>query len=127
MSASKLKTIIQLNIEPGSTFKNPGKGQSVVAKINDNKISYKRGRSSFSLRFDDINKTYNYFIGQEVTTRDLKTFAPSVFDSNALPSGHNCNCTFLFLILNHIGFATAISGKGVVGDPFKCQFLKGAC
>jgi len=49
---------------------------------------------------------------------DLKTDNPSVFDSQARPAGHSCNCTFLFMVLHQMGIASNVHGRGVRGNPF---------
>jgi hypothetical protein len=41
-----------------------------------------------------------------------------IFDSNARPAGHSCNCTFLFLVLKEIGLCGEIKGAGKAGNPF---------
>jgi hypothetical protein len=51
-----------------------------------------------------------------MTTRDLKDFAPDVYDSAA--GGHNCNATVLMLALNRMGLATPVWGRGQRGAPF---------
>jgi hypothetical protein len=110
-----------------TAFENPGGGTSIVLKITDKAIAYRRGKSSISVPFQDIFKAYAAFQGQRVSSSDLKMFAPSVFDPQARPAGHSCNATFLFLVLQRIGsVAGRIEGNGVKGDPYYVHINRGS-
>jgi len=105
-------------VSSGSVFKNPGSGTSVVKSITNDRIYYKRRSSTISIKFADLFNAYQTFKGSWISSADLKKLAPNVFDTKARPAGHDCNCTFLYLILQSVGLAGNISGSGVKGDPF---------
>jgi len=102
----------------GTVLKNPGRGTSEVTGFTEEKISYVRGSSKMYVGFEDLFRAYSKFKGQYVTSSDLKTYAPHIFDSSARPAGHSCNCTFLFLLLGRMNLAGDIQGAGVRGNPF---------
>lgn len=102
----------------GAVINNPGGGTSTIAGYNDSKVSYVRGQSKMAVAFSDLHEAYLAFVGQKVSSSQLKIFQPSVFDSAARPSGHNCNCTFLFCILEQLGLSSAVIGSGVRNSPF---------
>jgi hypothetical protein len=56
------------------------------------------------------------FSGRGVSSSDLKSLSPSVFDSSQ--NGHSCHCTFLFMALRQMGIVNEIWGKGRPGKPF---------
>lgn len=73
------------------------------------------------LNYASMNEAYERFRGKVVYTNDLREFQPNVFDSKN--HGHSCNCTFLFCILNYIGYTDGtILGAGRIGSPFHIQF-----
>lgn len=82
------------------------------------KISYVRGNSTIAVAVSDLFEAYSQFKGRPMSSTDLREFAPSVFDSNARPAGHSCNCTLHFRILQVLDLAGEIDGAGVRGDPF---------
>ena len=114
---------IRSEVPVGSVFENPGGGISAVLSVTGTHIAYRRGKSKISISFDDLFTAYTSFHGQLVCTSDLRVFAPSVFDSCARPSGHSCNATFLFSLLQRIRLAGAIIGSGVKGNPFSVHFF----
>jgi hypothetical protein len=67
---------------------------------------------------------YARFKGGQMSSSDLKKIKPAVFDSQARPAGHSCNCTFLFMVLKEIGLITRIQGNGVSGNPFFVVLLE---
>ena len=109
---------IKRNMPVGTILKNPGGGTSEVVGYTDEKIAYLRGKSRMYVRYEDLYQAYQKFKGQYVTTSNLRTFRPHVFDSSARPAGHSCNCTFLFLLLGQLGLASDIQGAGRQGNPF---------
>jgi len=112
MDIQYLRTKIVHCIPIGTIFNNPGGGTTTIHKYSDNKLFYIRGKSKISMSFEDIFNTYTTFKGTQVTTNDLKKYN-NHFDSKARkPSGHNCNCTSLFMILHRIGLAEEIKKFG---------------
>ncbi len=118
MDLEQFKREIETKIKAGAILDNPGKGTSVITKLSANGISYKRGRSIIYISFQDFFDTLKHFIGNRVTSSDLKSFRPSVFDSKAKRPGHSCNCTFLFMVLKKLGISSEIGGQGIKGDPY---------
>ena len=103
-------------LPPDTVLKNPGKGTSTIVWCDDERLCYQRGGSRFYVDLQALYGAYHHFKGQEVTTSDLKAYAPGVFDS--ANGGHNCNATVLFLILVQLGMADRIWGHGYRGSPF---------
>jgi hypothetical protein len=124
VTSTEFEKAIKEHIQPGLILKNPGDGTSTIKGYTDNKVSYLRGNSTIYVALDDLYKAYSRFRGQRVTSSDLRTFAPHVFDSNARPAGHSCNCTFLFLILGRLNLAGQIEGRGISGDPFAVEIYE---
>ncbi|MGJ8689992.1 MAG: hypothetical protein ACSHXZ_10765 [Gammaproteobacteria bacterium] len=123
MEFDEFVILIQDTLTPGTEFENPGGGTSLIESISGQGITYKRANSSISVRFHDMYQAFEEFNGRTVTTTELKHFLPSVYDSSARPSGHDCNCTFLFQVLNAIGHASEIQGRGVKGSPFSASVV----
>lgn len=121
MDCNKFAKLIRDVFPIGSRFENPGGGTSLITSFTPGKVAYKRGNSTIYVAFEDLYSAYSHFKGSVVTSTDLKTFLPSVFDSAARPAGHSCNCTFLFEVLERVGLADELSGRGVRGDPFKVE------
>lgn len=122
MTAHEFRSRIISSAPVGTVFNNPGGGTSEVVKTDDEKIAYIRGGSRFYVRFSDLYSAFQKFRGINVTTQDLKEYAPEVFDSSARPAGHSCNCTIMFLLLHQAGLAGEIEGKGRRGNPFASGF-----
>ena len=116
MNIDQFNHKIKLAIQVGTIFDNPGKGTSTVTALSDRGISYLRGRSVIYFSFQDIFDAFEYFNGGKVTSNDLKSYRPIVFDSKA--NGHSCNCTFLFMLLKKMGIASEIGGQGAKGSPY---------
>lgn len=112
------KVKIQESVPVGTVFDNPGGGTSEVISLSDSKISYRRGNATIYVSLQDLFNAYAAFCGRRVSSPELKQSAPSVFDSQARPAGHDCNATFLFLVLRQIGIVCDIKGSGVRGDPY---------
>jgi len=102
----------------GTVLNNPGGGTSTIKKITSNNIYYERGNSSITVALLDLFKAYSDYKGKQVSCSDLKKYSPSIFDSKAINPGHDCNCTFLFLVLKEIAIIQTISGAGVCGNPY---------
>lgn len=109
-----------------TVFDNPGGGTTTIVGFLDTHISYRRGKSEISVAFRDLFETYSNFIGQDVSSIDLRAFRPSVFDSSARPSGHSCNCTFLFYVLEKLKLSRPLRGAGVRGNPYGVKVKEGA-
>ena len=118
MEFDRFKEQIRNSIPVGTKLKNPSRGISTISSYSSSKISYVRGSSTIDVTFRDLFDAYHYFRGKKVMSSALKKYAPSVFDSASRPAGHSCNCTFLFLVLQQLGVAENIGGKGVKGDPY---------
>jgi len=116
MNIDQFKHKIKLAIQVGTIFDNPGKGTSTVTALSDRRVSYLRGRSVIHFSFQDIFDVFEYFNGGKVTSNDLKSYRPIVFDSKA--NGHSCNCTFLFMLFGKMEIASEIGGQGVKGKPY---------
>ncbi len=112
---SFLNKICNIIVE-GKVFNNPGGGTSVIMSCDENSIAYKRGNSTFKVRTCDLFDAFSNFAGKTVTSSQLRSYKPNIFDSNC--NGHSCNCTFFFLLLTELGLAGKIEGKGVRGNPF---------
>ncbi len=103
----------------GSVLENPGGGSSRIERINRERVTYRRENSFITVRWLYLYNAYKHFKGKLVSSTDLKKFAPAVFDSNARPAGHSCNCTFFFCIMIRVGLASGgLQGRGVSGSPF---------
>ncbi len=124
MEFETFKMQIQGSIPIGTTFKNPGGGDSAISSYEAEKFSYVRGNSTFYVAYRDLFDAYSNFRGHKVSSSKLKQYAPSVFDSKARPSGHSCNCTIFFMILQRLELAGDIEGNGVKGDPYFVEIAK---
>ncbi|MDF1817246.1 MAG: hypothetical protein P1U54_01250 [Immundisolibacteraceae bacterium] len=122
MELEEFAALIEEVLPAGFTIENPGGGISTILGHSSGKVSYRRGSSTIYLSYADMLDAYSRFRGEGVSSPDLKSFRPAVFDSTARPSGHSCNCTFLFTALNRIGLAGPIGGGGVRGNPFNAEF-----
>lgn len=123
MELSEFVSTIEKNIAIGTEFENPGGGTSVVKTITPLNISYMRGNSRITVGLQALFQTYVHFSGKSVSCSELKKYAPNIFDSNARPAGHTCNCTFLFLLLMAVDLVDEIDGAGTRGNPFRA-FIK---
>jgi hypothetical protein len=104
-------------IHVGQIFDNPSnKGTSKITKVDDTKIVYIRGKSYITIEFDILYDIYKDFYAKKCSSSDLKKYAPKIFDSKN--SGHNCNCTFLFLVFKELGIVSKIEGEGIAYSPF---------
>jgi len=99
-------------------FTNPGGGTSTIVSVTGTHICYQRKRSKITVSFRDLYDAYTHFRSGRCSSNDLKAFRPSVFDSQARPAGHGCNCTFFFLLLGNMGLCSPIHGTGKSGSPF---------
>jgi hypothetical protein len=109
----------RIALPSGYMFDNPGGGTSRILSVDEKAITYLRRNSSIRVQFADLFRAYDQFKGRKVSSTDLRGFAPAVFDSNARPAGHSCNCTFLFHLLQRLSLTDGpLEGRGVRGDPF---------
>ncbi len=111
-----IKDFFKNKIPVGTILANLGKGTSKIEVYSSDGIKYKRGNSTITLKFNSIYDVWSNFENQDVSSIDLRKFAPRVFDSSK--SGHSCNCTFLFMILKESGVINEIKGNGVAGSPY---------
>ena len=118
MDFSEFKQRISESMPIGTILDNPGGGTSTILSYPSEAVSYRRRNSTMYVSLRDLFDGYMRFKGGQMSSNDLKEINPSVFDSQARPSGHSCNCTFLFMVLQKIGVVTHIQGHGVRGDPF---------
>jgi hypothetical protein len=116
MSLAAFVDCLRRALPEGSVLANPGGGTTTIVWHDRNKLCYMRGESRFYVALEDLYKAYSNFEGSDMSTRDLKAFAPHVFDSNA--KGHNCNATVLMLALHRMDASSAIWGRGRPGAPF---------
>jgi hypothetical protein len=105
-----------VSVPRGMVFQNPGGGTSEVVSLTDENLCYRRRNSNITVAIGDLYRAYANFAGGRLSSRDLRAFMPRVFDSTQ--SGHSCNCTMLFMLLQHLHLCDSIEGRGVAGDPF---------
>lgn len=118
MQFTEFEKAFRASIPVGTIFYNPGGGTSHILSYTDSKVCYLRGKSRIYVQLRDLYSAYKQFCGGQMSSADLRTFKPVVFDSAARPGGHSCNCTFLFLSLEQLGLVDRIYGEGVSGNPF---------
>jgi hypothetical protein len=118
MDLSTSQDAVELHLPGGTVLFNPGGGTTEVVRNTGDVIRYRRGKSTIRVLVSDLYDAYAAFQGRSVSSTELKAFRPSVFNSSARPAGHDCNCTFLFLLLREIGKAGDVEGSGKRGDPF---------
>lgn len=118
MTLNEFIAAVKTAFPVGTVIDNPGSGTSKIVGYSGTDIFYVRGSSRIAVTFTDLHETYSAFRGKHVSSSDLRSFRPSVFDLAARPAGHSCNCTFLFCILKELNLSGPISGSGVRGDPY---------
>ena len=118
MDFLEFKQMIYKSIPIGTVLDNPGGGTSTILSYPSEAVSYRRRNSTMYVSLRDLFDEYITIKGRRMSSNDLKVINPSVFDLQARPAGHSCNCTFLFMVLLKIGVVTHIQGHGVRGDPF---------
>ena len=120
MNQQQFINLVMTNIVSGRIFNNPsGRGTTSIINNNGIKITYRRGNSKISIDIQQLWDAYQNFLGNTVSSTNLKQYRPHIYDSSQ--GGHSCNCTTLFLILRNIGIVNTINGKGVRGNPFWIQ------
>lgn len=102
---------------PETILPSPGRGACTIKGYSDGNVSYVRGKSIIRVSLRDLFAAYAEFRGKEVTSRDLRDYAPQLFDSSARPAGHSCNCTFLFMVLTKLVLTDGILGEGKAYRP----------
>ena len=108
-------------IKGNDVFDNPGGGTSIVVRITDDYIWYKRKNSTMPLPIHAYFKVISDFKSKKCSSTDLKKYMPDVFSSKY--NGHDCNCTFLFRIAEKAELlVNGIQGKGKCGSPFYVVF-----
>jgi hypothetical protein len=96
----------------------PPLADSAIVRTDYQHIWYRRGRSTIKISIRDMWEATEHFAGERVTTNEIRTYRPHVFDSHARPAGHSCNLTFLFAVLLLLKIATDLQGKGRRGSPY---------
>jgi len=104
------------SLPEGTVLQNPGKGTTTVLWCDGERLCYQRGKSRFYVHLADLHNAYTAHIGGDMTTNDVKAFAPGIFDSRS--GGHGCNATVLMLALREMDLAGEIFGRGQRGKPF---------
>ncbi len=118
MEYSVFKERFERSLPVGAIIQNPGGGSSEVVSYNNDAVAYRRGKSTMRASLRVFFEAYVKHSGGSVSSRELKSYLPEVFDSEARPAGHSCNCTFLFAALQLMGLAGELSGRGVSGSPY---------
>ena len=95
---------------------NPLSGTTRIVKYSGDTLVFQRRNSKFYVSLRVLHRILNHFEGGDVSSRDLRRYAPEIFDSRK--GGHSCNCTMLFIISVATGIADTIEGRGQAGDPF---------
>src|SRR5512137_2714428 len=75
----KLKAVLP----EGTILENPGSGTTTIMTYTDSSLVYKRGNSSISVAITNLFQAYKEFRGRDVSSIDLRKFAPRVFNSQA--------------------------------------------
>jgi hypothetical protein len=115
MESQGFFTQVQRRLPVGSVLHNRGGGISTVKSCRGTKMSYLRGNSRIYVDLYDFHHALRHSGGTIVNSSQLKTYKPSVFDSNT--NGHSCNCTMFFMILQALGLVDRIRGTGKRSDP----------
>ena len=120
MTENKFIQALQRTFSPSDRFPNPGRGETEFVRVGNDRLVYRRGRSEIRVRVRDLYESYVHFRGGRMSSSDLRSFAPSVFNSAPAtgPSGHSCNCSFPFHLLGTLDLAGPIEGAGIAGDPY---------
>jgi hypothetical protein len=104
------------HLPEGLVLNNPGGGTSTIVWCDGERVCYRRGDLRLYVGLRELHAAYTHFAGRDVTTRQLKDNAPTLFDSNR--GGHNCHCTLFFLALQRMGLVGELWGRGQAGSPF---------
>ncbi len=118
MDFDTFKRRIRETLPEGTVLRNPGGGLTTIRSHGPEKLSYIRGQSRIYVGYRDLYEAYRHFRGRSASSKDLKAFLPSVFDSQARPAGHTSNCSMWFMILQRLELCGPIQGRGVPGEPF---------
>ena len=113
-TAFRTKAVLALPV--GKVFKNPGGGTTTIVSLTEDNIYYQRGRSKIGIKYETLFQTYQHFRGKAVSSRQLKAYAPKVYDSKN--GGNSGNATFLYLVLREMKVVDHIQGRGVSNNPF---------
>ena len=119
MNADDFSAKLRSCIGAGQVLTNPGGGRNKVISVDEEKTTYKRGKSRFYFPIDVLYMTYSRFSGNSVSSTDLKAYLPHMFDSKK--NGHSCHCTFFLMVLREMNIVPAIDGRGRRGDPFNVE------
>jgi hypothetical protein len=112
--------LISKKIHVGDNFACPGGartgyGYRTIETVNMDKIIYfntgTKSESKIALPIRTFRGVILKFQSSCCYTSQLKQFRPEVFDSNARPAGHSCNCTFLMSTSDKLGFLASSRGS----------------
>lgn len=109
MDFSEFEQRIRASLPIGIILDNPGGGTSTILSYTSEVVCYRRGNSRMYVSIRDLFDAYVRFKGGHMSSNGLKKINPSIFDSQARPAGHSCNCTFLFMVLKKIGVITTMA------------------
>ena len=123
LTFDEFRSYLEDALPTGTVIQNPGSGFTTIKAYSARNVRYVRGKSTISIGIADLFSAYTNFRGKQVSSRDLKEYAPHIFDSKSRPAGHSCNCTFLFMVLTRLGIADGIRGDGKAHRPFHTTFL----
>lgn len=117
MKYNEFAAMTRRHLPPDTVLPNPGGGTSRIVRYSGGKMVYQRGQSKIYLSLEELNEAVEHFCPGRMSSSDLRTYRPEVFDSKR--EGHSCNCTMQFMILECIGLVQSVEGKGVRGNPFR--------
>lgn len=107
-----IQLICQANLE-GLVFNNTRKNPLNILGTNKERIHYQRGKSTVSLKYNQLFKAWDAFKGSTVTSEQLQDWKPEVFDSKGHPKpGHDSNCGMFLMLMEHLGLATDLDRDG---------------
>ena len=113
--------IRQADIE-GLTLETSSKRNIHIISCNKDRLHYHRGKSTISLKYSHLFKTWKAFKGSAISCQQLKTWKPAVFDSRAHPkAGHDSNCGLFVLLMQHLGLAQNV---GCEGNLYTAELLE---
>ena len=121
-SMKKIVDSVTSNVRTGQVWLNPGGGTSKIKRSDEEMLSYVRGHSRMYLPMSVLVEAVARWRGKQVTSTDLRSWRPDVFDSSR--GGHSSNTTFLFMTLHKAGYASEIQGAGKAGSPFWVEIFE---
>lgn len=115
-----LVKLINNKIKIGDILYTPNHAEKRICSVTDEVIIYEHDRSRVRFFMADIVSAYERFQGYRVSSSDLRSFSPHIFDSKQ--GGHSCNAIFFQMIMVRCGLTDGdIQGAGLAGKPFYIQ------